>query len=94
MCGGGILGTIGSAAGSFFGGPLGGAIGGAVGGLLGGRKSKGASAPDAASEQRAKEVEAINKANASMAMRRKALRDNSLFTGAGEADKTTLGVGG
>lgn len=50
----------------------------------------------AANEQRAAEVDAINKANAGAAMRRKALRDNSLFTGAGAGDagKTTLGVGG
>jgi hypothetical protein len=74
--------------------------GGFVGGLLpgalgGGKKSSGSSSSNAAAEQRAAEIDAINKANAGAAMRRKALRENSLFTGAGEADKkTTLGVGG
>lgn len=95
MCGGGIGSAIGGLAGSFF-GPAGSAIGSAVGGLLGGGKKPSTSTNNAAAEQRKAEVDAINKANAQTAMKRKALRDNSLFTGAGEtgAGTGTLGVGG
>jgi len=92
MCSSNITSTIGSAVGSFFGGPIGGVVGAQIGGALGGKSSS--SSTSAADEQRAAEVDAINKSNASAALRRKALRSNSLFTGAGESANTTLGVGG
>lgn len=55
----------------------------------------------ATEERQAKETEAVQRASAKMAMQRKALRDNSLFTGGGGAGsatattatgRTTLGV--
>lgn len=93
MCSSALTSLAGNVAGTLFGGPLGGVIGGALGGLVG-KKASATAIVNPASEQRQAEVDAINKSNASAAMRRKALRDNSLFTGAGEAGQTSLGVGG
>ncbi len=96
MCGGSIGGVVGGLAGSLFGGSGAGILGSALGGALLGGKKKSASGPDPAAEQRKKEVEALNAANVQTAMRRRALRDQSLFTGAGESapGSNTLGVGG
>ena len=46
----------------------------------------------AAAERTKAEADAVNRAQAKTQMQRKALRDNSLFTGGADAGRTTLGV--
>lgn len=49
-------------------------------------------AGDAARERQQAEAQAAQSASAQTQMARKALRDNSLFTGGGDAGRSTLGV--
>jgi hypothetical protein len=53
-------------------------------------------AKNAAADTRKAEIDAINKSNSQIQMQRRALKDNSLFTGADSigAAPQTLGVGG
>ena len=67
-------------------------------------KPKAPAMPDPAQERAKAEADAAQKANAKISMQRRAMRDNSLLTGAGEgtlgapaarpggAGRTTLGV--
>ena len=60
--------------------------------------AKGPSVPDPAKERMKAEAEAAQRAGARTAMQRRAMRQNSLFTGGGDgaaapaAGRTTLGV--
>jgi hypothetical protein len=60
------------------------------------RKDAKKAAANAAADTRKAEVDAINKSNTQIQMQRRALKDNSLFTGADSigAAPQTLGVGG
>jgi hypothetical protein len=71
------------------------AAGSLVAGAYGASRMKAPPRIDPVAEREAAESEAQRKANTAIAFQKKALRDNSLFTGGGTtgSSQSTLGVG-